>query len=231
MRAAIGQVAPDVDPEDLVEGARLRQDLELDSLDFLRVLETIAQQAGVDIPEGAYAEVGHGEGARGLTSPPTADLRAGQSRLFLTSTPPKIAVAATPQHGGVRREVTVAGGLVVVTAEDRQAAEVHPPARRHDHVDPAEKGEGVHRRGPVEVCLAHVERRTAEDGDTLAWRKCCERGAGLRPAQDGDDVRGRSDSGRARRPHPLRFDQQPETRRRMATTGQTSAVDLLPTSS
>ncbi|GAA3167780.1 hypothetical protein GCM10010531_20710 [Blastococcus jejuensis] len=58
VRSAIGQVAPDVDPEDLVEGARLRQDLELDSLDFLRVLETIAAKAGVDIPEGAYAEVG-----------------------------------------------------------------------------------------------------------------------------------------------------------------------------
>jgi acyl carrier protein len=58
VRTAIGQVAPDVEPEDLVEGARLRQDLELDSLDFLRVLETIAQQAGVNVPETAYAEVG-----------------------------------------------------------------------------------------------------------------------------------------------------------------------------
>ena len=57
VRSAIGQVAPDVDPGDLVAGARLRQDLELDSLDFLRVLETIAQEHGVDIPEGAYGEV------------------------------------------------------------------------------------------------------------------------------------------------------------------------------
>lgn len=58
VRSAIGQVAPDVEPEDLVDDARLRQDLDLDSLDFLRVLETIAQLAGVDVPEGAYAEVG-----------------------------------------------------------------------------------------------------------------------------------------------------------------------------
>ena len=43
VRAAIAAVAPDVDPEDLVGTARLRQDLELDSLDFLRVLETIVQ--------------------------------------------------------------------------------------------------------------------------------------------------------------------------------------------
>jgi acyl carrier protein len=57
VRAAIGEVAPEVDPDDLVEGARLRQDLELDSLDFLRVLETLVERTGVDIPEDAYAEV------------------------------------------------------------------------------------------------------------------------------------------------------------------------------
>jgi acyl carrier protein len=58
VRAAVAEVAPDVEPEDLVEDARLRQDLELDSLDFLRVLETIVRDTGVDIPEDAYAEVG-----------------------------------------------------------------------------------------------------------------------------------------------------------------------------
>ena len=57
VRAAIGEVAPDVDPEDVVDGARLRQDLELDSLDFLRVLETLVARTGVDIPEEAYREV------------------------------------------------------------------------------------------------------------------------------------------------------------------------------
>jgi acyl carrier protein len=57
VRAAIREVAPDVAAEDLVEGARLRQDLDLDSLDFLRVLETIVQRTGVDIPEDAYGEV------------------------------------------------------------------------------------------------------------------------------------------------------------------------------
>ena len=57
VRSAVGRIAPDVDPADLVEGARLRQDLELDSLDLLRVLETIAQDTGVDVPEDAYGEV------------------------------------------------------------------------------------------------------------------------------------------------------------------------------
>lgn len=57
VRAAIGQVAPDVDTEDLDDNARLRQDLELDSLDFLRLIETIAQATGVDTPERDYGEV------------------------------------------------------------------------------------------------------------------------------------------------------------------------------
>lgn len=55
--AAIGQVAPDVDTDDLAEDARLRQDLELDSLDFLRLIETIAQATGVDVPESDYGQV------------------------------------------------------------------------------------------------------------------------------------------------------------------------------
>ncbi|MET0765938.1 MAG: phosphopantetheine-binding protein [Blastococcus sp.] len=58
VRAAVQQIAPEIDPSDLVEDARLRQDLELDSLDFLRLLETVVQQTGVDIPEDAYSEVG-----------------------------------------------------------------------------------------------------------------------------------------------------------------------------
>jgi acyl carrier protein len=54
---AIGQVAPDVEPADLTDGARLRQDLELDSLDFLRLVETIYSTTGINIPEGDYPRV------------------------------------------------------------------------------------------------------------------------------------------------------------------------------
>lgn len=57
VQAAISQVAPDVEPEDLEGGARLRQDLELDSLDFLRLVETIASSTGVEIPESDYPAV------------------------------------------------------------------------------------------------------------------------------------------------------------------------------
>lgn len=57
VRAAIGKVAPDVDLAEVDEAARLRQDLELDSLDFLRLVETIDTATGVDIPERDYPEV------------------------------------------------------------------------------------------------------------------------------------------------------------------------------
>jgi len=57
VQAAISQVAPDVEPDDLEGHARLRQDLELDSLDFLRLVETIAKTTGVDIPERDYPAV------------------------------------------------------------------------------------------------------------------------------------------------------------------------------
>jgi len=57
VQAAISQVAPDVEPEDLVGRVRLRQDLELDSLDFLHLVETIAKSTGVDIPERDYPAV------------------------------------------------------------------------------------------------------------------------------------------------------------------------------
>ena len=65
VRAAIGEIAPDVVPADVPEGARLGQDLELDSLDFLRVLETIVQRTGVNIPEDAYGEVATVKGLAG----------------------------------------------------------------------------------------------------------------------------------------------------------------------
>lgn len=57
VQAAIGKVAPDVDLAEVAEDARLRQDLELDSLDFLRLVETIDVATGVDIPERDYPEV------------------------------------------------------------------------------------------------------------------------------------------------------------------------------
>lgn len=57
MQAAICQVPPDVELENLAGRVRLRQDLELDSLDFLHLVEIIAKTMGVDIPERDYPAV------------------------------------------------------------------------------------------------------------------------------------------------------------------------------
>ena len=57
VHTAIGQVAPDVDLDGLDEESRLQQDLELDSLDFLRLVEAIDESTGVDIPERDYTAV------------------------------------------------------------------------------------------------------------------------------------------------------------------------------
>ncbi len=52
--AALDEVAPDVDTSDLDTSWRLRQDLEIDSLDFLRLLEVLSESTGVDTPEEDY---------------------------------------------------------------------------------------------------------------------------------------------------------------------------------
>lgn len=57
VHTAIGQVVPDVDLDGLDGGLRLRQDLELDSLDFLRLVEIVDEVTGVDIPERDYTAV------------------------------------------------------------------------------------------------------------------------------------------------------------------------------
>lgn len=54
VRAVIGGVAPDIDVTLLTDGATLRDDLDLDSVDFLNVVIGIYEQFGVEIPERDY---------------------------------------------------------------------------------------------------------------------------------------------------------------------------------
>ncbi|MGY3566003.1 phosphopantetheine-binding protein [Sinomonas sp. RB5] len=55
--AALRQIAPEIDPQTLDDSDRLRQDLDLDSLDFLRLIEQLAAATGIDIPERDYPAV------------------------------------------------------------------------------------------------------------------------------------------------------------------------------
>jgi acyl carrier protein len=52
--AAIGAIAPDVDLEPFNGALRLRQDLELDSLDFLELLQRLSDSTGATTSEEDY---------------------------------------------------------------------------------------------------------------------------------------------------------------------------------
>jgi acyl carrier protein len=54
---ALRSVAPESDPSSLPDTARIREELDLDSMDFLRFVTAVHQSLGVDIPERDYAQV------------------------------------------------------------------------------------------------------------------------------------------------------------------------------
>jgi acyl carrier protein len=54
---ALVEIAPDIDPSTIRGGAPLQETYELDSMDFLAVLEEIAARTGVEIPERDLAQV------------------------------------------------------------------------------------------------------------------------------------------------------------------------------
>ncbi len=57
MLRALGRVAPEADPARLDPARPVREQLDLDSIDFMRFLVELHKETGVDVPESAYAEV------------------------------------------------------------------------------------------------------------------------------------------------------------------------------
>jgi len=57
IREALAAVAPEADLDDVRPKERLRDALDLDSLDFLSLIEQLRHLTGVDIPESDYAQV------------------------------------------------------------------------------------------------------------------------------------------------------------------------------
>lgn len=55
--AIISQVAPNAEPDDLRGDEDLRDELDLDSMDFLNILIGIAQELQVEVPERDYGMV------------------------------------------------------------------------------------------------------------------------------------------------------------------------------
>ncbi len=53
----LAELAPEVDVQGLKQAVRLRDQVDLDSMDFLNFLIGIDEQLGVDIPETDYAKL------------------------------------------------------------------------------------------------------------------------------------------------------------------------------
>ena len=53
----LAQIAPEADLDLVDPAADLRTELDLDSIDFLSLVEGVKEETGVEIPESDYAEV------------------------------------------------------------------------------------------------------------------------------------------------------------------------------
>ena len=53
----IAEIAPDEDVTDVKPEIRLRDQLDLDSMDFLDIVMELRQQHGIDVPEAEYREL------------------------------------------------------------------------------------------------------------------------------------------------------------------------------
>jgi acyl carrier protein len=54
---ALGQVAPEVDPSTIDPDAELQLEYDLDSMDFLNLVERVSSAIGRDIPEHDYPQL------------------------------------------------------------------------------------------------------------------------------------------------------------------------------
>jgi acyl carrier protein len=55
---AVRRIAPEVEPGEIDPDAELRTQIEIDSMDFLNIVQAIYDETGVDIPERDYPRLG-----------------------------------------------------------------------------------------------------------------------------------------------------------------------------
>lgn len=56
-------IAPEIEPDDIGPAVHLRDDLDLDSMDFLNYVIALHEQTGVEIPETDYGQLATLDGA------------------------------------------------------------------------------------------------------------------------------------------------------------------------
>ena len=54
MLRSLAEIAPEVDPEAIDPATPLRDQVDLDSMDFLNLVTALSEEAGSDIPESDY---------------------------------------------------------------------------------------------------------------------------------------------------------------------------------
>jgi acyl carrier protein len=59
----LGAIAPETEPDSIVPDKPLRDQVDLDSFDFLNVIIRLHEVLGIDIPESDYAELATLDGA------------------------------------------------------------------------------------------------------------------------------------------------------------------------
>jgi acyl carrier protein len=57
LRRILHSIAPETDPTSLAPEADIREELDIDSMDFLRYATAVSEQFGVDVPEADYPEI------------------------------------------------------------------------------------------------------------------------------------------------------------------------------
>jgi acyl carrier protein len=84
---AIARIAPETTAASIPAGANLREELDLDSMDFLNLMIAIHERLGVSIPEGDYARLATLDAAvdyvaarLGPAGPPAAPVPPGPDR-------------------------------------------------------------------------------------------------------------------------------------------------------
>lgn len=69
--AALNEVAPEVDAAAIDDLRDLREQLDLDSMDFLNLVVAVVEQTGVDIPERDYPQLASLDGFAGYVAAAT----------------------------------------------------------------------------------------------------------------------------------------------------------------
>ncbi|MCG8546426.1 MAG: acyl carrier protein [Alphaproteobacteria bacterium] len=59
----LARIAPDVDPGDVDPTGDLREEFDIDSMDFLNLVTALHERLGVEIPEADYQELASLDGA------------------------------------------------------------------------------------------------------------------------------------------------------------------------